>query len=464
MRSLFLRIFLWFWAAMAVVVTLLVVSSPLFTRSHPGVERWQQGASQMLSGRVARAADRIERGDTEDQESQRPRRGHRVPMHVFVFDADGVEVRGQETDRGAREFAQRVAAANESMSERSGSLHMEGRPVIDVDGNLRVVIGLMRRPPRPIDLLDPKILIPRLAVLTLVVGLFCLLLARHLSSPVSALRRATRGLAEGNLAVRVGPPVARRRDEIGELARDFDGMAARLEKQVEAQRRMLRDVSHELRSPLARLEVALELARQRAGEGARDPLDRIGRESRRLDELIERLLSLERLESDLEPGDRRPVDLAQTVEDVVADARFEAKAGGCEVRFEIADRPMVRGRLELLRSAVENVVRNAMAHTEPEEGVDIWIGECVAHGGSVAIVKVRDHGSGVPEDQLQQLFQPFHRVEPARDRQTGGVGLGLAITERAVRAHGGEVEARNHPDGGLEVTIRLPIAPQKSKI
>ena len=455
---MFLRIFLWFWAAMAVVVTLLVVSSPLFTRSHPGVDRWQQGASQMLSGRVARTADRIERGDLEDQESEWPRRRQRMPMNLYVFDTDGVEVRGREAGREAREFALRVAAAGESVSERSGSLHMEGRSVVDVDGNLRVVVGALRRPPRPIDLLDPGILIPRLTALTLVVGLFCLLLARHLSSPVAALRRATRGLAEGNLAARVGPPVARRRDEIGELARDFDGMAGRLEKQVEAQRRLLRDVSHELRSPLARLEVALELARQRAGEGAAEPLDRIGRESRRLDELVEQLLSLERLESDAGSGDHRRVDLAQTVEDVVADARFEAEARGCEVRFEVASRPAVVGRPELLQSAVENVVRNAIAHTVPEKGVDTWIGEGVVHGGIVALVRVRDYGLGVPDDQLEQLFQPFHRVEDARDRQTGGAGLGLAITERAVQAHGGEVEARNHPDGGLEVTIRLPIA------
>lgn len=458
MKSLFLRIFLWFWAAMAAVVFLLVVSSPLFTRSHTGIERWQRGARQALSERVARAADRVATGGVLDQPPDRPGHRPRMPMHLYVFDSSAAELRGQDSGREVRDLATRVAAAGEPLSERSGSLHLVGRPVTDVDGNLRVVVGVMRRPPRPVDLLDPHALIPRLAVLTLVVGLCCLLLARHLSSPVAALRTATRALAEGDLSARVGPPVARRRDEIGELARDFDGMAERLEQQVDSQRRLLRDVSHELRSPLARLEVALELARQRAGEGAAASLDRIARESHRLDGLVEQLLSLERLESGAGTGDHRPIELADTLENVVGDARFEAEVHGCDVRLEVAHRPVVPGNLERLRSALDNVVRNAIAHTDPTRGVDVWVGEQAVHGGLAAEVRVRDHGRGVPEGQLDRLFEPFYRVEDARDRQTGGAGLGLAITRRAVRAHGGEVAARNHPDGGLEVTIRLPIA------
>lgn len=458
MRSLFLRIFLWFWAAMVAVVTLLVVSSPFFTRSHPGVDRWQQSASQALSERVAHVAREIATGSVRESRSEVLRRRHRAPVHLFVFDADGTELRGQEAGREARELAQRAAAAGESVSERMGSVHLEGLPVTDVDGNLRVVVGMMRRPPQPIDLLDPRVLIPRLAALTLVVGLFCLLLARHLSSPVAALRAATRGLAEGDLGARVGPPVARRSDEIGDLARDFDGMAERLEQQVEAQRRLLRDVSHELRSPLARLEVALELARRRAGEGATEPLERIGRESRRLDGLVEQLLTLERLDSESGSAGRQDIDLAQVLEDVVADARFEAEARGCDVTLEIETRPTLRGHPELLRSALENVVRNAVAHTEPDRGVEARVEELAVQGGSMAVVSVRDHGRGVPSDRLHRLFEPFYRVEDDRDRRTGGVGLGLAITERAVRVHRGVVEARNHPDGGLEVTITLPIA------
>ncbi len=442
---------------MAVVVVVLVVSSPFLTRSHPGVERWQQHVGQFLRSGVDDVATRIETGESVGpDERHRPRR--RNPAQIYVIDADGVEMEDREVDRPTRDLARRVADAGEEISERSGSTHRMARPVTDVHGRPVVVVGVLRRPPRPIDLLDPQVLLPRLAALTLVIGLFCYWLARYLSAPVTSLRTATRELAGGDLSARVGPPVAERRDETGDLARDFNAMAARLESLVGSQRRLLRDVSHELRSPLARLGVALELARQRAGENASGPLDRIDQESQRLEALITRLLSLERLQAGIGQTEGQLVDLGGLLERVVADARYEADAGGCDVRLVSAARPRVMGSPELLHSAVENVVRNGVAHTSPTSTVDVWLGEESFHGGRVAVVRVRDQGPGVPPDELERLFDAFHRVEDARDRRTGGVGLGLAITERAVRAHGGEVEARNHPEGGLEVTIRLPIS------
>ena len=457
MKSLFLRIFLWFWAAMAVVVVVLVVSSPLMTRSHPGVERWRQHVGQFLRSGVNDVAARVKTGDAvAPDEPRRTRR--RNPAQIYVIDGDGVELEGREVDRPTRDLARRAADAGEEISERSSSTHRLARPVIDPDGRPLVVVGELRRPPRPIDLLDPQVLLPRLAVLTLVIGLFCFWLARYLSGPVASLQTATRKLAAGDLSARVGPPVADRRDETGDLARDFDAMAERLETLVFSQRRLLRDVSHELRSPLARLGVALELARQRAGESASKPLDRIEQESKRLEALIERLLSLERLQAGIGHTDGQLVDLHDLIEKVVADARYEADAGGGDVRFVSAARPRVTGSPELLHSAVENVIRNGVAHTAPASTVDVWLGEEQYHGGRVAVVRVRDRGPGVPPEELERLFDAFHRVEDSRDRRTGGVGLGLAITERAVRAHGGEVEACNHPEGGLEVTIRLPVA------
>ncbi len=440
---------------MAVVVAVLVVSSPFLTRSHPGVERWQQHAGRFLEERVNEVAARVESGDDADpDERSRPRRG--VPMQVFLLDGAGVELEGRTVDPQLRDLADRAADMGEEISERSGSIHRMARPVVDADGRPLVVVGELRRPPRPQDLLDPRVLLPRLAVLTLVIGLFCFWLARYLTSPVASLRTATRKLAAGDLSARVGPPVANRRDETGDLARDFDAMARRLENLVGSQRRLLRDVSHELRSPLARLGVALELARQRAGESASGPLDRIERESQRLEVLIERLLSLERLQAGAGRTDGKLVDLADLIERVVEDARFEVDAGDGDVQLVWAAKPRVMGSPELLHSAVENVVRNGVAHTVPGSVVDVWLGEEQYHGGRMAVVRVRDRGQGVPPEELERLFEPFHRVEEARDRRTGGVGLGLAITERAIRAHGGEIEARNHPDGGLEITMRLP--------
>jgi two-component system sensor histidine kinase CpxA len=457
MRSLFLRIFLWFWAAMVVVVAVLVVMSPLWTRSRPGVERWQRDAEQLLAARVSAVASSVERGPGGmPDEWQRPR--HRgLPLRVVVLDDSGAASDGSPVERSVRDLAQRSLAAGEELAERSGPDHMLARPVIGPDGRTRVVVGTLRRPPRAVDLLDPRVLVPRLAVLTAVVGIFCLLLARHLSSPFRSLRGAARQLAAGDLSARVGPPVATRRDEIGSLARDFDAMAERLEQLVTSQRRLLRDVSHELRSPLGRLEVALELARRRGGEPAPELLDRIGRESGRLNELIGQLLSLERLRLDGAEPDRAPVDLRALIEEVAADARFEAEPRGCTVSVRGHASVTVVGSERVLRSAVENVLRNAVAHAPDGTAVEVSLAtETTESDGPKAVIAVRDRGSGVPEDELVRLFEPFYRVSEARDRSTGGAGLGLAITERAVRWHGGAVGARNAQDGGLEITIRLP--------
>jgi two-component system sensor histidine kinase CpxA len=377
---------------------------------------------------------------------------------LVVLDDRGTDVTGRPVDRSVRELAQRALATGDEAFERSGTEHLLARPVIAADGQPRVVVVALRHPPSAVDLLDPRIVLPRLAIVTLVVGLFCFVLARHLSAPFGALRFAARRLAAGELSARVGKPVARRRDEIGELARDFDAMAERLEQLVGAQRGLLRDVSHELRSPLARLDVALELARQRSGDGAAEALDRIGRESRRLDELVGQLLSLARLESGAVEPDRERVDLGRLLGEVVADARFEAERNGRTVALVVGQPATVDGAAGLLRSALENVVRNAIAHAPAGTGVDVSLAVATAAGnGGAAVIAVRDHGTGVPEAELESVFEPFHRVSEARERSSGGVGLGLAITRRAVEWHGGSIAAANHPDGGLEVTIRLPL-------
>ena len=299
----------------------------------------------------------------------------------------------------------------------------------------------------------------RLGALVLLIGAFSLWIARYLSAPVGSLRRATQKLSAGDLSARVGQPVDRRHDEIGELARDFDAMAERLEALLDGQRRLLRDVSHELRSPLARLGVALELARRRSGTDIQEALDRIERESARLDQLIGQLLLLERLEVGQPGVDRAIFDLCGIFAEVVEDATFEAAANGCEVHFEPCEACLFEGYPELLRSALDNVLRNAVRHTG--EGTAVEAALTMTAGE--AILTIRDHGPGVSEEQIETLFEPFSRVADARDRASGGVGLGLAISDRAVRVHGGAMKARNHPGGGLEVVIRLPVDRKKDR-
>jgi two-component system sensor histidine kinase CpxA len=458
-RSLFLRIFLWFWVAMVILAAVLVVTSPLFTQSRPRIDRWERGAEDWTQQRVDRTAQRIAESGVEGYHARgRGGPGHggrgRRPSEIFLFDLNGREVFEREAPDAVVELAQTVAESGSGESARRGGLHLAARPVTDPDGRTLVIVGTLHRPPRPIDLLEPGALWWRLLLLALVVGGFSLVLARYLSSPVGVLRRATQSLSSGDLSARVGPPVDRRRDEIGSLARDFDAMACRLENLVDSQRRLLRDVSHELRSPLARLTVALQLARDREGARAADAFDRIERETGRLDDLIGRLLLLERLEARAPDAGALDFDLCDLLNEVADDAAFEASSSRRGVELEANEPCPMRGYPTLIRSAFDNVLRNAVRHTAEGTAVEVSIDS----GEGIAEITIRDHGPGVPDDQLGTLFEPFTRVSDSRQRVTGGAGLGLAIARRAIEIHGGAVTARNHPDGGLEVAIRLPLS------
>lgn len=313
-------------------------------------------------------------------------------------------------------------------------------------------------PPGPLEqLLNPYRLAPRLLATFAVTGLIAWLLARSLSAPLTTLRRATQRFAAGDLGTRVRDKI-RGRDEIGALAADFDRMAERIEALVEGRQRLLRDISHELRSPLARLAIALELARQKAGAAAAPALERMEREAERLNELIGELLSLSRIEA-APPLDPQAVRLDELLSDIAADADFEARNRQCRVELAPAPPLSLQGQGELLRRAVENVVRNAIRHTRPGSTVSLSLEPTATASGPQAVIRVRDQGPGVPEAMLEQLFLPFFRIEEARDRQSGGSGLGLAITQRAVQLHGGTVQARNHPQGGLVVELTLPLYP-----
>jgi two-component system sensor histidine kinase CpxA len=302
----------------------------------------------------------------------------------------------------------------------------------------------------------PRVLALPFIVAALVSGLVCFLLARSLTAPLARLRRATEAYAGGDLGTRVMPHMGRRRDEIAELGQAFDRMAARLQELMTSQRQLLSDVSHELRSPLARLHVALGLARQRAEGRASEELDRIEREAERLNDLIGQLLSLSRVESGVSEAGHDPLDLSVLLAEVAADADFEAKARRRRVDFVSQGPANIRGDGRLLQSAFENIIRNAVRHTAEDTAVTI----ALERDPSAADwrVTVRDRGPGVPEEMLSKLFEAFVRVGDARDRASGGYGLGLAIARRAILAHGGEIRASNLPEGGLQIEVDLPAA------
>jgi two-component system sensor histidine kinase CpxA len=282
----------------------------------------------------------------------------------------------------------------------------------------------------------------------------CVALTRHITSPLFELRMGADSIAGGNLAARVPAHLRNRRDEIGQLGRDFDRMAERLESLVDGHRRLLGDVSHELRSPLSRLLVALGLARQADSDTMPELLDRIGLEARRLDALIGQLLTLSRIEGGSHAGPASSIDLTALVHEVVADADFEARAHSRSVAVTAVDECTVSGSEDLLRSAVENVVRNAVRFTHAGTAVDVSI----RRERSRAVIRVRDRGPGVPDRMLVEMFLPFRRAQTPDGIAGEGSGLGLAIAQRSVAASGGTIAARNGTAGGLIVEIDLPRA------
>jgi two-component system sensor histidine kinase CpxA len=451
-RSLFLKIFLWFGAVvLTFIVGTFIVGEMM--RPEPPMRR---PLDPILDVYAKDASAVYERGGQAALIVYLDRVQSESHLRLFLFDSKLQELTGRRMPATAPNVARKVLETKlpQSAAEH-GSAPLVARPVLSDGGSQYVLIAELAHPPEPFHPLM------HLLAIVLTGGLFCYWLARHLTSPVAKLRAATRELASGNLSARVGPTLGKRRDELASLAADFDEMAEKIQSLVDSQRRLLGDISHELRSPLARLNVALELARQRSGAAATSALERIQLEAENLNEMIGQLLTLTRLESGAEEIRKTEFDLALLVSAVTDDADFEARSRKRSVKFEAAEACVIAGNEHLLRRAIENVVRNAVQYTAEATAVEVKL-ECLDKQGA-AVITVRDHGAGVPENALTEIFRPFYRVDDARDREAGGVGLGLAIAERAVRSHSGKVEAINASDGGLVVTISLPDAKGKDK-
>jgi two-component system OmpR family sensor kinase len=280
------------------------------------------------------------------------------------------------------------------------------------------------------------------------------LLAWHFAKPIRRLRQAFDAVAAGKLDTRIGGKAKGGGDELTDLGHDFDRMAQRLESVLEAQRRLMHDVSHEMRSPLARLQAAIGLARQRP-ERVHASLERIERESVRMDGMIGEVLALARLDAGGTGAARDEVGVEDLVAEVVDDASYEAQAAGKSVSFDAPGASCVQASTELLHSAVENVVRNAIKHTADGTGVHVSV--AADESKRLVAITVCDQGPGVPEDELELIFRPFQRGSDGG--KLPGHGLGLAIADRVVRNHGGTISARNRDAGGLCVEIVLPLAP-----
>lgn len=478
MRSLFLKVFLWFWLAMLLVIAALAVTSYL-TRSEPQ-PRPPQFIEGLMTAYARTAVETFEGEGPQALNSFLGRIESEGDIRSYLFDGGGRELAGRDAISEVKELAARVAqTGNPAARMLGGGMVIEARPVRARDGGRYVFVAVLPlgprppsespgqpRPPRPFLPLGPfnfllgessTAFVLRLLAVILTAGLLCYLLARYIVSPVVKLREVTRRVTSGDLSARVSPLLGRRSDELAAMGHDFDAMASKIETLMTAQQRLLRDISHELRSPLARLNVALDLARKRAGADAASALARIELESNRLSEMISQLLALSRWESSNNGFQHEAVNLSEVVREVVSDADFEARNDHRAVSITVCDECQTVGAGALLRSAIENVVRNAVRYTKEGTTVEVSLQCRSADGDRYALIRVRDFGMGVPEEMLADIFKPFYRVEEARSRESGGTGLGLAISERAIRLHNGTITAQNLPEGGFLIEIRLPV-------
>lgn len=453
MGRLFWKIFAGFWITL--LLTVIGVSAALMIREESRRREESAIATGPRSSYALRTAWTVARfGGGEalaKYVAQWPVREGEPPL---VVDAAGKERFGRTVPPEALEQA-RAALEPDSAGERRRKV----RRWLDDEGKEWLMFfpqGATREPPRSTPMPEFRLEGPILAALAALLAslLVSALLARNFARPIHRLQGAFQSASDGQLDVRVAQSMAGRRDELGQLGREFDGMVQKLQQLVASQTRLMHDVSHELRSPLARLQVAVGLARQNPAQ-VETALARIEREAERLDELVGEVLTLARLEGLSARTAEDYVDLVELIDSVVEDARFEAEGSGRKVLFSTSQEGelVIRARGELLHRAFDNVLRNALRHTPVDSQVEVSL---VHHAQDDTIhIVVADAGPGVPESALKAIFEPFHRGEAATG---GGYGLGLAIARRAIEAHGGRMWAQNRATGsGLEMHFRFPL-------
>lgn len=434
MRTLFAKILLWFWCTLAIFVVGSAFISALSVNQNASAQ--QAPAARLVKFQLEEARVTYETGG-------------RPALQLFLDNLEKIyDAKGILTDENGLDL---LTNANRSDLVRRAK-RRPAFPFIRTsdgmvaraadDGRYWFFFIVPRQSPGSWFLMPEHLFMMAAAVL------LCYWLAFHLTGPVRALQKAVERFGRGDLSVRAG---SNRRDELGQLARAFDRMADRIETLLAAERRLLLDISHELRSPLARLGVAVELAR--SGDDPNAALNRIQKESDRLNALVGQLLQVTRAEGDPSSLRHNSVRLDELVQQLVDESTIEASAHGCELKYEKREPVTVAGDPELLRRAVENVIRNAIRYSPRESSVDVSL----ARKNGFALVDVRDHGPGVPEEALPRLFDAFYRVESDRNRSSGGIGLGLSIARRAIELHKGKIRARNAAPG-LEVEMELPVS------
>ncbi|SDJ58307.1 ATP-binding protein [Microbulbifer yueqingensis] len=452
MRSLFWKMFFGAWlTAMVMVVSTIYITHMGDFGDPRQKERWE--VSAMVS-ELTRNMRRARRHGPEHFRYWLGRQPREFRDRVFALGPDGREILG-------RPIPSEMAPLFQNLHFRNRELRtlVDNKPTIGFfipmreRGGLRVAFIAGKSKQELLLLFLWNNFWPILLLSMLASGAVCYWLAKYLSRPLDKLRTATRRVAAGELDYRVAPALQGRGDELADLAHDFDSMTAQLQESMAEQRRLIKDVSHELRSPLARLQVALGIARQKDTRGLEQELEKIGKAADYLEEIIADILSMPVTGSDERKLDD-VVEINSLMSALSEDLRDEAEQRGITIELYPCNRELlVATRGSTLTAALENILRNGIKYSPADSRVTATIGA----GEASCLVRVVDSGSGVADEDLQAIFRPFYRTDDARTRESGGIGLGLAIAQRTVQQHGGQITASNAAGGGLCVQVELPL-------
>ena len=454
MRSLFLKIFLYF------LLIILLVTAASVTLTY-----WREQDFPLLSHKNfaqhaiveygRNAIDIYEAGGTMQLKRFIKQLQLRSGIRFMLFDDDAHPLTDQQINRRLQKMALRSLRSSGVVFPRNGTRNSIAGVVTSKGGTAYIVaikLPVRHSNRHPLREITHGFLGRDLLILLLVAAAGCFFLAKSLTAPISILRTATKSFAAGNLATRINNRITGN-NELVELAHDFDHMAGKIEASIAAQQRLLRDISHELRSPLTRMGIAVELAKQENNGTQTKALQRIELEAQRMNAMIGQILSMTRMETDNQELQYQRFDISTLLAEIVSDANYEAQSRHRQVVLLAPPAITYYGNEGILAQAFENVIRNAVHYTADNTAVTVIL----TTAQDQLNIEITDNGAGIPEKMLDKIFAPFFRVADARDRQSGGTGIGLAIAKSAILHHRGTIMARNNSNGGLIVQIVLPL-------
>ncbi len=448
MRSLYWKIFLSFWLATIILILITTGVISLLTHKSSALAHEQI----FMDSYATAAVSTYESGKEYALNQWIQKAGKRKDMHFFLLSSK----QGVLGDRNPPEEVTNIAKNLIDEELNHGLFKFNNlvisHEVITTSGTVYRLAAITNKPIYPLSQIPWGDLSLRVLLGVFISGLICYLFTYYLTQPLRLLSQAAKSIGRGELSTRVGQFKGHSRDEIAQLSHDFDRMAEQLEAIMHAKERLLSDISHELRSPLARLHIAIELARKKGTDPSQ--FDRMEKECTRLNHLIGEILEYARLERSTDELHLQTINLTELLSQLVEDAKFEAQHRGIQITLDYDHKTLIEAEKRLLHRAIENILRNAILHS-PDLG-HIWLTLLHNPSDKTVHIDIIDQGPGVPAGQLAKLTDPFYRVDTSREKKKGGYGLGLSIAMEAVRLHHGQLDFANHSEFGLQVHITLP--------